>query len=107
MVGNEGGKPADVVPGGFQIGRGPNGGGGHYLELAEVAAGFFGALADKAEAPIDEIGVGKLQDYAIAYSSCRAQGFRAVAGNPNRWDLVAGPGKICGHAVEVHRFAGV
>ncbi len=107
MIGHECGKPADMFAGGFQVVGGPDGGGGHDFDLAEVAAGFLGAFADEPEAPVNQVGVGELENYAVADASGRAQGFRAVASDPDAGDFAIGPGKFCGDAVEIDRFAGV
>src|SRR6266403_4900943 len=107
VIGNEGGKPADMFAGGFQVVGGPDGGGGHDFDLAEVAAGFFGAFADEAEAPVNQVGVGELENDAIADASGGSQGFGAVASDPDAGDFAIGPGKFRGDAVEVDRFAGV
>src|SRR5216684_7255556 len=101
VVGDQSGKPADMLARGFQVVGRPDGGGGHDFDLAEVAAGFFGAFADKAEAPVDQVGVGKLEDHAVADASGGAQGFGAVAGDPDAGDFAADPGKFCGDAVEI------
>src|SRR5260370_42440781 len=42
VVGDEGGKPAEVFAGGFQVVGGPNGGRGHDFDFAEVATSFLG-----------------------------------------------------------------
>src|SRR6266403_1020766 len=107
VIGHECGKPADMFAGGFQVVGGPDGGGGHDFDLAEVAAGFLGAFADEPEAPVNQVGVGELENYAVADASGRAQGFRAVASDPDAGDFAIGPGKFCGDAVEIDRFAGV
>src|SRR5229473_3691911 len=107
VIGDQSGKPADVFTGGFQIVGGPDGGGGHHFDLAEVAASFFGAFADEAEAPVDQVGIGELENHAVADASGGAQGFGAVAGDPYAGDFSIGPGKFCGHTVEVDGFAGV
>src|SRR5437016_2060074 len=83
MIGDQGGKPADVFTRGFQIAGGPYGGGGHYFDFAEVPAGFPGAFTDEAEAPVDQVGIGKLENHAVAYATGSAQGFGAIAGNPD------------------------
>src|SRR5260370_20972820 len=82
VVGDEGGKPADVFAGGFQVVGGPDGRGGHDFYFAEVAAGFFRAFADEAEAPLDQVRVGELEDGAVAAASGGTRGFGAVAGDP-------------------------
>src|SRR6266851_452358 len=105
VIGNECGKPADVFAGGFQVVGGPNGGGGHDFDFAEVAASFLGAFADEAEAPVDEVGIGELKDHAVTDASGGAQGFRAVAGDPDARNFAVGPRKFCGNAIEVDRFA--
>src|SRR5207253_11282353 len=93
--------------GSFQVVGGPDGSRGHDFDFAEVAAGFFGAFADKPEAPVDQVGVGKLEDDAVADASGRAQGFGAVAGNPDAGNFAVGPGKFCGDAIKIHGIAGV
>src|SRR5258707_14412027 len=105
VIGHEGGKPADVFARGFEVVGRPDGGGGHDFDLAEVAAGFLCAFADEAEAPVDEVGVSELEDHAVADASGGAQGFRAVARNPDAGDFAAGPGKFCADAVEIDGFA--
>ena len=65
------------------------------MDFAEVAAGFFGAFADEAEAPVDEIGIGELEDDAVADAAGGAQGFGAVAGDPDGRHFFVGPGE-CG-----------
>src|SRR6266705_5355088 len=107
VIGDEGGKPADVFAGGFQVIGGPNGRGGHDFDFAEVAAGFHCAFADEAEAPVDQVRVGKLENDAVTDASGGAQGFRAVAGDPDARDFAIGPRKFCGNAIEVDGFAGV
>src|SRR5882724_2120127 len=107
VIGNERGKPADVFAGGFQVVGSPDGGSGHDFDFAEVAAGFLGAFADEAETPVDQVRVGKLEDDAVADAACGAEGFGAVASDPNTRDFAIGPGKFCGDAVEVDGFAGV
>src|SRR5439155_1355331 len=78
VVGNQGGKPADVLAGGFQILGSPDGRSGHDFDLAELAAGLFCALAYEAEAPVDEIGVRKLENYPVADAAGGAQGPRRI-----------------------------
>src|SRR5258708_2635428 len=107
VIGDEGGKPADVFARGFQVIGAPDGGGGHDFDFAEVTAGFFCAFADEAEAPVDQVGVGELENHAVANATGGAERFRAVAGDPDAWNFSAGPGEFCGDAIEVHRFAGV
>ena len=107
VVGNQGGKPADVLAGGFQILGSPDGRSGHDFDLAELAASLFCALAYEAEAPVDEIGVRKLENYPVADAAGGAQGLRAVAGDPHAGNLASGPGKFRGDAVEIDGFAGV
>src|SRR5882724_3154539 len=107
VVGDQRGKPADVFAGGFQVVGGPHGSSGHDFDFAEVATGFFGAFADEAETPVDQVGIGELENYAVADASGGAQGFGAIAGDPDAGDFPVGPGKFCGDAVEVDGFAGV
>ena len=107
VIGNEGGKPADVLARGFQVVGGPDGRGSHHFDFAEVAAGFFCAFAHEAEAPGDQVRVGKLENHAVADASGGAQGLGAVAGDPDAGNFAIGPGKLCGDAIEVDRFAGV
>src|SRR5260370_12576672 len=83
VIGHEGGKPSDMFAGGFQIVRGPDGGGSHDFDLAEVAAGFFCPFADEAEAPIDQVRVGELENDAMAYASPAAQSFMSFARAPD------------------------
>src|SRR5205807_4335261 len=83
VIGDQRRKPADVFARGLQVVRRPDGGSGHDFDLAEVSAGFLGAFADEAEAPVDEVGIGKLEDDAVADASSGAQGFGAVAGDPD------------------------
>src|SRR5712692_3822210 len=107
VIGNERGKPADVFARGLQIVRGPDGGGGHDFDFAEVATGFFGAVADEAEAPVDQVGIGELENDAVADATGSAQGLGAVAGDPDARNFAIGPGKFCGDAIEIDGFAGV
>jgi len=107
VIGDEGGEPADVFAGGSQVVGGPDGGSGHDFDLAEVAAGFLGAFADEAEAPIDQVGISELENDAVADASGGAESFRAVAGDPDAGSFAVGPGKPRGNAVEVDGFAGV
>src|SRR2546427_10790620 len=107
VIGNQGGKPAHVFACCFKVVGGPDGGCGHDFDLAEVAAGFFGAFADEAEAPIDEVRVGKLENHAVADAAGGAQGFGAVAGDPDAGGFAAGPREFRGDAVEIDGFAGV
>src|SRR2546427_11263610 len=106
VIGDQGGKPAHVFACCFKVVGGPDGGCGHDFDLAEVAAGFFGAFADEAEAPIDEVRVGKLENHAVADAAGGAQGFGAVAGDPDAGGFAAGPRGVRGDAVEVDGFAG-
>src|SRR5882762_1418476 len=62
VIGDQGGKPADVFARGFQVVGGPHGRGGHDFDFAEVTAGFFGAFAHEAEAPGNQVRVGKLEN---------------------------------------------
>src|ERR1700756_4433813 len=87
VIGNKGGKPADLFAGGFQVVGSPDGGRGHHFDFAEVAASFLGAFADEAEAPVDQVGVGELEDDAVADASSGAQGFGAIAGDPDARDF--------------------
>src|SRR5258708_1282969 len=107
VIGNERGKPADVFAGGFQVVGSPDGGGGHDFDFAEVAAGFLGAFADEAQAPVDQVGIGELENHAVADAPGGAEGFGAIAGNPDAGNFPIGPGKFCRDAVEVDGFAGV
>src|SRR5882762_4886431 len=107
VVGNEGGKPADVLARGFQVVGGPDGGCGHDFNLAEIAAGFLCAFADEADAPLDQVGVGKLEDDAVADASRGAQGFGAIACNPDTGNFAVGPGKFRGDAFQIDSLASV
>src|SRR2546427_3171027 len=107
VIGDQGGKPAHVFACCFKVVGGPDGGGGHDFDLAEVAAGFFDAFADEAEAPVDQVGVSELEDHAVADASGGAQGFGAVAGDPDAGGFAAGPREFRGYAVEIDGFAGV
>src|SRR3989475_9193007 len=107
VIGDQGGKPAHVFACCFKVVGGPDGGGGHDFDLAEVAAGFLDAFADEAEAPVDQVGVSELEDHAVADASGGAQGFGAVAGDPDAGGFAAGPREFRGDAVEVDGFAGV
>src|SRR5260370_2530241 len=107
VIGDESGKPADVRAHGFQVIGRPHGGGGHDFYFAEVAAGFLGAFANEAEAPVDQVGVGKLENHAVADASGGAQGFGSVAGDPHVGNFAAGPRKFCGDPIEVNGVAGV
>src|ERR1700682_1046802 len=107
VIGHEGGKPADVLAGGFQVVGGPHGGGGHDFDLSEIAAGFLCAFADETEAPVDQVGVGKLENYAIADASGGAKGLRAVAGDPDAGNFAVGPGKFRGDAFQIDSLASV
>src|SRR5712692_7666948 len=107
VIGDQGGKPADVFARDLQIVGSPDGGGGHDFDFAEVAAGFLRAFADEAEAPVDEVGVGELENHAVPDATGSAQGFGAVAGDPYAGNFAIGPGKFCGDAIEIDGFAGV
>ena len=104
VVGNERGEPANVLARGFQVAGRPDGGGSHDLYFGEVAAGFFGAFADEAEAPFDEIGIGELKNDAVADASGGAESFGAIARDPHAGDFAAGPREFCGDAIEVNGF---
>jgi len=58
-----------VFAGGFQVVGSPDGGSGHDFDFAEVATASFGAFADEAETPVDEVGIGELENYAVADAS--------------------------------------
>lgn len=105
MIGNERGKPADAFAGELEVVGGPDGRGGHDFDFGEVAAGFLGALANEAEAPFDEIGIGELENDAVADAARGAESFGTVAGDPDARGLAIGPGKMRGDAVEVNSFA--
>src|SRR5260370_2075070 len=107
VIGDQGGKPAHVFACCFKVVGGPDGSGSHDFDLAEVAACFSCTFADEADAPLDQVGVRKLKDHAVADASRGAQGFGAVAGDPNAGNFTIGPGKFCGDAVEIDGFAGV
>src|SRR6266480_3857357 len=107
VIGNERGKPADVFACGFQVVGGPHGRGSHHFDFAEVAAGLFCAFAHEAEAPGDQVRVGKLENHAVADAPRGAQGLGAVAGDPHAGNFAIGPGKFCGDAIEIDRFPGV
>src|SRR6267143_251882 len=107
VIGHERGKPTDVFARGFQVVGGPDGGGGLDFNLAEIAAGFLCAFADEAEAPVDQVGVGKLEDDAVADASRGAPRFRAVACNPDAGNFAVGPGKFRGDAFQIDSLASV
>src|SRR2546427_11124643 len=107
VIGDQGGKPAHVFACCFKVVGGPDGGGGRDFDLAEVAAGFFGAFADEAEAPVDQVGVSELEDHAVADASGGAQGFGAAAGDPDAGGVAAGPRAVCRAPGGGARFAGV
>src|SRR6267143_1458347 len=107
VIGDQGGKPADVFARGFQVVGGPDGGGGHHFDFAEIAAGFLCAFADEAETPVDQIRIGELENHTVADTSGGAEGLRAVACDPDAGNFAVGPGKFRGDAIEVNRFAGV
>ena len=44
VIRNERRKPSHTVARDFHVARSPDGSSGHHLDLAEIAAGFFGAL---------------------------------------------------------------
>src|SRR5712692_431310 len=105
VIGDQGGKPADVFARGLEIVGCPDGSGGHDFDFAEVAAGLLRAFADEAEAPVDEVGVGELENHAVADASRGAQGFGTVAGDPDAGNFAIGPGKFCGDTIEINGFA--
>src|SRR5260370_5053364 len=105
VIGDERGKPADVFASGFQIVGGPDGSGGHYFAFAKVAVGVSGALAGEAQAPVDQIGIGELQNDAVADAPGSAQSFGAVAGHPDAGNVAAGPWKFRGDAIEIDGLA--
>src|SRR5260370_39017907 len=51
VIGDEGGKPADVFTRGFQVSGVPAWGGGHYSDLAEARTSSFCAFWDDAASP--------------------------------------------------------
>src|SRR5882672_10006809 len=107
VIGHKGRKPADVFARRFQVVGGPDGRGGHHFDLGEVAAGFLCAFADEAEAPVDQIRIGKLENYAVADATGGAQRFRAVAGDPDAGNFAVGPGKFRGDAFQIDSLASV
>jgi len=52
-----------------QVVGGPNRGGGHDFDLLKSRPASLCAFADKAEAPVDEVGVSELEDHAVADAS--------------------------------------
>ncbi len=107
MIRDERRKPANVFARGRQVVGGPNGRGGHDFKLAEVAACFLCAFANESEAPIDQIGIGKLENHAVADAAGSAKRLRTVARDPDAGDFAIGPGESCVDAVKVNRLAGI
>src|SRR5712692_7351993 len=83
VIGNEGGKPANVFASGFQVVGSPNRSGRHHFDFDEV------------EAPVNQVGIGELENDAVADAPGGAKGSRAVAGDPNAGNLAIGPGEFC------------
>src|SRR6266436_5252467 len=96
-----------VVAADFQIGGSPHGSSGHDFKFGEVTTSFLCTLAHEAEAPVDQVGVGKLEDYTVTDASGGAQGFGAVAGDPDRRNSRFRPGKARADSVVVDRCAGI
>ena len=59
-----------------------------------IAAGSGGSLADLADEPADEIGVGQLEDDPVGHATGHRQGHRTVAGDPHRERPAAGPREV-------------
>src|SRR3989454_3136168 len=107
VIGYQSGKPANAFAGERDIVRNPDGRGSHDFDFGRVAACFACAFADEADAPFDEVGIGELQDYAVADAAGAAEGFGAVASDPDARRGAIGPGEARCDAVVVNGFAGV
>src|SRR5215472_2265442 len=105
MIGDQRGEPAHVFARGFQVFGGPDGGGGHDFHFAKVAASFLGTFANEAEAPFDEVWIGKLENDPVADAACGAQSLRAVTSNPHARYVTTRPGKARGDAIKVDGLA--
>src|SRR5215469_16974748 len=101
MIGDKRGEPAHVFARGFQVFGRPDGSGGHDFHFAKVAAGLLGTFANEAEAPFDEVWIGKLENDPVADAARGAQGLRAVASNPHARDFTVRPRKARGNAIKV------
>src|SRR5690349_1797611 len=96
-----------MFAGRLQVTRDPHRSCGHDFEITEVAASFLRSFAYKAQAPFDQVGVGELEDHAVADSSGGSQGFRPVPGDPHGGNTRVRPRKTCADALVVNRFAGI
>ena len=54
------------------------------LELCGIAARLLGRRARGAHDPLDDLGVGELDDHAVAEASCDRERLRPVSGDPHR-----------------------
>src|SRR5712671_6335711 len=107
VIGDERGEPAHAFAGKLQIGRGPDWRGGHHFDFCWVAAGFFGALADKAKGPFDQIRIGKLQDDAVTNAPGGAQCFWSITGHPDWRNAAVGPRKTRAYTFKLDGFSRV
>src|SRR5580698_10746541 len=107
MVRDERREPTDAVASELQVVGSPGGRCRHDFDLFEVAAGFLCAFANEAEAPFDQVRISELKDNAVADAAGGAQGFGAVAGDPDGWHFLVGPRESRGDAVVIDRLAGV
>ena len=91
VVGDQGREPAHVLARRCHIVRDPDRGGAHHPDLCKVTPSFFGARAHEAQAPLDKVWVGKLEDHPIGDASGAAKRLGAVAGDPDRRHTRIGP----------------
>src|SRR5207302_5765884 len=83
-------EPAHLLTRRLQVIRYIRRGGGLDLDVVEVAARLFGAFAHELQTPLDDGGVGELDDDAVRDSAGGAQGLGAIARHPDG-QLVLGP----------------
>src|SRR5713101_4745912 len=91
MVRNQGRKPAHAFAADFQIIRNPDRRSRHNLDLLRISSRSLSALLDEADAPLDQVGIGELQDDTIGDSACEFEHFRSVSCNPHRRNPTSRP----------------
>ncbi len=84
VIGNQRREPAHSVAGKFQIVGDPDRRGSHDFNFLGISSCGLGAFLYKAEAPCDEVGIGKLENYAIGDSAGEIEYLGPISRDPNR-----------------------
>src|SRR5580704_11425037 len=95
MVRNQGREPTHALSSHFQIVRNPDWSTGHDLDLLRISTSSFRSLLNEANAPLDQVRIGELQNNAITHASSKLEYLWSISSNPHGRNATRSPSQPC------------